>query len=455
MFERHLDKEKLADLLSLALKPAQFFQATWHLYLCTSCRELLLREYPQQGRRFFLRLYRRISPMKVEGLEDYPRKLKDLAEVLATLGGGLMAEERNAPKLLQELRQQPQTRRLWMVANGERFQTYGLAQTLLRESRGQWHEDPALALDLAALALRVTETLSADTYSILLLKDLEAEGWAYVGNCRRILSDFRGAEEAFERANHALAAGSQDPLDRALLLDLRSSLLRDQRKLGESLQVLDDALALYAELGDRHARGKALIKKAMVQRELGELPQAILLLRRAIQLIDRVQDPRLHLYIHHNLTICLNDSGRHEEARLMLVLARREAIDFGDRLDLVRLSWLEGLVAREQGASELAEDRLREARDAFAQEGLGMDAALAALDLAVLYLRQRRTREARELAEEMHVIFRARDVHREAEAALLLLKEALEREQASVSLVLQVAAYLGRARRNPDLAFRV
>ena len=47
------------------------------------------------------------------------------------------------------------------------------------------------------------------------------------------------------------------------------------------------------------------------------------------------------------------------------------------------------------------------------------DAAIVSMDLALLYLRQRRTAELKTLAKEMLPIFRSQDVHREAVAALV------------------------------------
>ena len=75
------------------------------------------------------------------------------------------------------------------------------------------------------------------------------------------------------------------------------------------------------------------------------------------------------------------------------------------------------------------------------------------LDLATLFLRQGRGEEVQRLAEEMFPLFLARDVHRQAIAALVAFKQATEMERITVSLIEEIGAYLLRARRNPKLRF--
>ena len=86
-------------------------------------------------------------------------------------------------------------------------------------------------------------------------------------------------------------------------------------------------------------------------------------------------------------------------------------------------------------------------REGFISQGIGYDAAMVSLDLAVLYLRQGRTAEVRQLAEEMLPLFEAQDVHREALATLSLFLEAARQDQLTVDMALEAAASLRSARR--------
>ena len=59
----------------------------------------------------------------------------------------------------------------------------------------------------------------------------------------------------------------------------------------------------------------------------------------------------------------------------------------------------------------------------------------------------------RRLAEEILPIFRARDLHREAIAALLALRQASRMETRSARLLAEIRGHLDRARRDSPLGF--
>ncbi|HET9228123.1 MAG TPA: hypothetical protein VFR31_15715, partial [Thermoanaerobaculia bacterium] len=105
------------------------------------------------------------------------------------------------------------------------------------------------------------------------------------------------------------------------------------------------------------------------------------------------------------------------------------------------------------GRNEEAELKLRELRDAFVEQRLGYDASIVTLDLAALYLQQGRAAEVRRLAAEVLPVLLSQDIHREAMAALIAFQQASEMETATPGMVQQVAAYLYRARHNPELRF--
>jgi hypothetical protein len=113
----------------------------------------------------------------------------------------------------------------------------------------------------------------------------------------------------------------------------------------------------------------------------------------------------------------------------------------------LRLSWLRGKIAAGLGEVTEAERFFRETRDGFVRQGNGYDAAMASLDLALLYLKEGRTAEVLPIAEEMVALFEAQDVHREALAAVLLFQEAAQREEVTAGMVRELAGRLETARR--------
>jgi hypothetical protein len=59
----------------------------------------------------------------------------------------------------------------------------------------------------------------------------------------------------------------------------------------------------------------------------------------------------------------------------------------------------------------------------------------------------------RRLAEEMLPIFRSRDIHREAIAALIVFQQAVRMEKLSTGLLDEIRSFLQRARTDPKLRF--
>ena len=117
----------------------------------------------------------------------------------------------------------------------------------------------------------------------------------------------------------------------------------------------------------------------------------------------------------------------------------------------LRIAWTRGEIAQFQGDEKAAERLYRKAFKGFLGQGIGYDAALVALHLALLYLRQGRTAEVKRLARQMIPIFQAQDVHREALAALALFQKAARREEVTVEQLLRLVKYLQEARTDPGV----
>ncbi|HSL83859.1 MAG TPA: hypothetical protein VLF66_13880, partial [Thermoanaerobaculia bacterium] len=221
----------------------------------------------------------------------------------------------------------------------------------------------------------------------------------------------------------------------------------------DALRAVDRAIEIFREAGDHHAEGRALIKKSTILHEKGDAEAALPLLDRAASLVDPGREPRLLLMVKQNLVLFLSELGEAMEARKLLPEARKLAMEVGGGLDRLRVLWIEGTVHRKLGQAGLAEAALRRSMTGFTEAGIGFDAALAALELAVLYLETGRRSDARNLAVEMIPIFAANDVHREALAALVVVQKAMEQDAVNLGLVQEAASFLRRARRNPALRF--
>lgn len=358
-------------------------------------------------------------------------------------------ERAHGRELFDELMRHPPARQQMMVANSSRFRTRMLCEILLEQSHEAGFREPGRAIELARLGVAIADRLQEDEG----LQGLRARVWAQYGNALRINSDLAGADQAFEAATRLLDAKLVSPHDTARVLDLEASLRRDQRRFAEATRLMDKVIAIYRKLGQRNLLGRSLKQKAMICGEVGDLAGEIGLLKRALELLNPEEDPRLFLAARHNLISALADSGRPREAFALLFHTRPLYLKQADRLNLLRLRWLEGAVALGLQRHEQAAVAFREVREAFLELGVDYDAALASLDLAEVYAIQGRTTDLRRLAEEMIEVFRSRNIHREALAALAVLQQAARAEQAELELVRQVGSYLRKARNQPDLPF--
>jgi len=366
-------------------------------------------------------------------------------------------ERAAAPRLAAELVEAAADERLALIRARPQLRTPAVCDALLELSFAEGFPDPAQAIELAHLAVRIAEELDPGFYGRSVVQDLRTRAWAHLGNARRIAADFLGAEQALATAESHLAEGSADPLEEARVLDFKASLCSDRGRFEEAAELIDVVIEIYEEIRDPHRHGRALISKGIFLGYAGRPEEAVTLisdgLARIDRGIDRNREPRLELMAHHNLAWFLNDCGRSDEAGELLRSSHDLYQDFPDVWTGVRRTWLEGRIALGQGRPDEAEAALRAAKESFLAQGIGYEAAMVTLDLASLYLQQGRSAEVKSLAREMLPLFVAQDVHRHAASALAAFQQAVELDRVTPRLAREVAAYLMRARRNPDLQF--
>ena len=384
---------------------------------------------------------------------DYGAVFDRAEEVLRVRHAALQKERAEAVRLLTELLRRTPEKREMLLRNHCRFQTWGLLELLAEQSHEARLDAPAEGEELGHLALVLADSLDTVYYGAERIEDLRARIWGQIANHRRAMSDLLGAEEAFSKAFAYLQTGTADVMERAVLLDLRASLLRDQRRFPEAERLLERARRIFLQIGEKQRAGRSLVKLSSLHEQAGTPERAIPALTEALKLIDPERDPRLLLATRHNLITNLAEAGRFMEAHGLFIQSRPFYARFTDGWTQNRRRWIEGRIARGLGQSAEAEALLRAARDGFLAEDAAYDTALVCLDLALIYAEQERTVELRRIAEEMIPIFQSRQIHREALAALSLWAGAVREERASRELVVQVASYLKRARHNPELRF--
>ncbi|HTQ78566.1 MAG TPA: helix-turn-helix transcriptional regulator [Thermoanaerobaculia bacterium] len=272
---------------------------------------------------------------------------------------------------------------------------------------------------------------------------LQAEGfsWGFIANARRVATEFDAADEAFTKAwEHWPKAAPTEPelLPEWRLHTLEASLRREQHRFPEALECLDKALARCG--GEPAAAGRILLNREHVFEAMGDTQGALAALEEAAPYVERSGEPHLLFALHFKIVNHFCALQRYAEAAVRLPGVRDLA---QGKLHLTRVLWLSARIAAGQGRVEEAMAELEQVRLEF--EDLPYEAALASLDLALLYLQVGRTAEVRDLALAIGGIFEAKGIAREALAALTLFCEAAKQETATVALVRQAIAELERA----------
>ena len=328
------------------------------------------------------------------------------------------------------------------------FWTLAVCETLLEKILGLRHRDPKGMLHLARLATEAAQRLNPGRYGALHVSDVRAQAWAELANAYRVTDQFRLAEAAIQRALEFYREGTESPLLRARLAELSASLFCDQRQFPTAFRLLDFAHKLFKKHGELHAAGRVLITKGLHTGYTGDPEEGIRMLARGLRLIQRDRDPKLVFQVLHNLLLFRVELGEYRVARHQLWEMRPLYRHYSDRIALIKLRWIEGKIFIGLGKLKHAERAFGQARQDFEREGLKYDAALVSFDLGGLWLLQGRKADAHRLVNEMLETFRSRYIAREAIAALLMLREAVNRDEASADLFEVVATLFKGLRDN-------
>lgn len=344
-------------------------------------------------------------------------------------------------RVLESLSADERRRRIEAAPPGACRSWAALARTVCEASERLAAESAGEALELARLAQLIAGKVPGEEG-----EKAKSFGWGYLGNARRVGNDFDGADDAFARAWESWPAGiGSEWFPKWRLLDLEASLRRAQHRWTEALERLDRARACSG--GDTLAAARILLKKSNVFHQMGEAQKALDVLEEAAPLVESLGDPHLLFALRFNTADNLARLERHEEAARLRPEVDRLAAGQAKGLDSIRVVWLGAKVKAGTGRKEEAMADLERVQDAFAAEELPYDAALAGLDLSVLWLEAGRTAVVRELAEAMAWIFVSKKIHREALASLAVFCEAAKQEAATVALARQVIGEVEKARR--------
>ncbi len=338
--------------------------------------------------------------------------------------------------LLEDLDKAPRHLQIVRVEGGERFASPRLAQILMERSHDARYADPEAMLHWAEVARSVATRCSPEALgSAARLADLRARAWSQYGNALRVAGRLRDSEEAMITAQGYLKTGTGDPALRAKLCEQIASLHTFQRRFDAAIATLNEAVEIYRQIGETHALARTLVQEAIACLYAGLAENAVVLLNRAIPLIDHEEDPHLLLAACHNLVRCYIDLDQPEQALSIYSETRNLYKEFDDSLILLRAGWQEGQLLRDLGHLRAAESALLRAQAGFMERGLMYEVAVVCLDLAALYVKLKAIEDLRQTVTATIPIFRALHVDREALASLLQLQQVADQEQQALALI--------------------
>ena len=404
-------------------------------------------EHARWALRLVRRLLRTESPLSTPGGDADLQALARLELALLTTPRDV--DHRRVDGLWQWLQSLPGQRRRLYIRGTRAFGEWLLGPRICEASEEAAADDPAEALELAELALFTIE--HTDVPEPFKLR-LTGWGTGFLANAQRVATSLPSAEAAFTRTWQLWHKGEdlQGLLSEAYLLDLEASLRRAQRNFGRAIQLHEKAL----KFAQPDEEGHFLLNLSATFDQKGDPEAALRTLAEAAEKVDGERHPRLKCVLRFNTAATLCRLGRFQEAEPIVPEVRRLAErKGGGAIDQRKTRWLEANLAAGLGRRAEALTALEEVRQGFEKDGLAYDYALSSLDAALLYREENRFAEIKALADEILVIFRAQNVHREALAAVILFVEAAGKEQVTPDLLRRLQDYLAKAKSNPELRF--
>ncbi|HVR97383.1 MAG TPA: hypothetical protein VMW27_12260 [Thermoanaerobaculia bacterium] len=339
---------------------------------------------------------------------------------------------------------------LALVEGPRRLRGLPAYEALLLRSWELRLDDPPQAVELAKYATLIASKLKPRLLGDQLIADLCCRAWAVLSNAYRVAGNHPTAESTLETTFYYYYRGSQDELLFARIADFQASLLAAQRDFDVALELLTVAHKIYCDHGEPHLAGRALISRGIYEGYAGDRERGIQSISEGLRQIDKKRDPRLAFLAVHNLAFLLVEGKRFREAR---VLSRKILWHSGltpRRIDRIKLLWIEGRANLGLGRLDRAARDFQAVRTEFLELEMHYQAALAALDLALVDLLQNRTTEARATVLEAVEVFCALEISQEQLNAVNILKEAFKRDVMAAALLEMTLDALRRAERDPS-----
>lgn len=358
--------------------------------------------------------------------------------------------QKRARRLCDHLLAQPPETVEALLRDGRRtqYRNRAVVDELIRRLRRAAFSDPGQAEAIGELAQQLLLGMPHSAEAIggeLGWHDVQARLWAHRANVARIRCDWKEAFRRFRRCYEHQPRGTGDPQLEAEILSLHASLLKDRRRYREALSCLQRAERRCRGVGADEARGRVLLKRAVIYREMNCFVDAIRSQLEACKVLDEAAQAEVRAAAWCNLAGFLCESGKPEKGQEVLAGCAELFRDIGPSSSVhLNRSWVRGMIARDLGRLAEAEGCFEHIREEYQRLEDPYNAALAGLDLAGLYCRQGRLEDLAGIIEATYEGLRSQELHPQAAQALELLAEAARRRQVALEAITAAAESLRR-----------
>jgi tetratricopeptide (TPR) repeat protein len=376
-----------------------------------------------------------------------------IADALIAYRNRLEKEDADARRLLETVGDGGAEMLAILIREAPEAETAGLVRELIARSETERERTPRKALAWIEVARNVAARLGQQGLPAGAAEHLRGLAEKEYANALRVLGRYSEAFEALDRAEAWLSVGGAAEYDLAIAAFGRGILCAAVGRSEEALGFARSSAEVLAEYGDTRRAAHSRMLEALLRARRGELP-------RARQILEELEGPLRQDEDWATLAALSANRGN-------LALDERDvpgAIRFfeeaeelnrktGQIVHLARADWQLGVVLIHAGRLDDGIARLVRARMRFQIQGMPGEVAALSLELVDAFLASKRISEARELCSSLPDDCRKLGMGQNALLALAYLRECGEAGRLSVHSTAHVREYLGRAERNPELAF--